>query len=133
MTATRAREVIGPEMEEERMTWRKGWRRDGVSKVVISGFCQWGLRRRGAGNTFATCEVRSEFGEGCYERIILVSIRISQSSAGASGRYLYALALLASKAPPIRSRNLLAILLCPSRSLCTLWRSRYRCALRTRS
>ena len=36
MIATRAREVIGAEVEEERMTWRKGWSKDGISKVLMS-------------------------------------------------------------------------------------------------
>lgn len=36
MIATRASEVMGAEVEEERMTWRKGWSRDGISKFLIS-------------------------------------------------------------------------------------------------
>jgi len=34
--ATIARDVIGAEVEEERMTWRKGWMRARTSKVLIS-------------------------------------------------------------------------------------------------
>lgn len=34
--ATRASEVMGAEVEEERMTCRNGWRRDGTSNVLIS-------------------------------------------------------------------------------------------------
>jgi hypothetical protein len=35
--AMRASEVMGAEVDEERMTWRKGWSIEGVSKVLISG------------------------------------------------------------------------------------------------
>jgi hypothetical protein len=35
--AMRASEVMGADVEEERMTWRKGWSMEGVSKVRISG------------------------------------------------------------------------------------------------
>lgn len=34
--AMRASEVIGAEVEEERMTCRKGWSIEGVSNVLIS-------------------------------------------------------------------------------------------------
>ena len=34
--ALSASEVIEAEVEEERMTWRKGWRSDGVSKDRMS-------------------------------------------------------------------------------------------------
>ena len=34
--ATIAREVIEAEVEDERMTWRKGWSKDGMSKLRIS-------------------------------------------------------------------------------------------------
>lgn len=34
--AMRARDVIGAEVDEERITWRKGWSIDGVSKVLMS-------------------------------------------------------------------------------------------------
>ena len=34
--AMRASEVIGAEVDEERMTCRKGWSIDGVSKVLMS-------------------------------------------------------------------------------------------------
>ena len=35
--AMRASEVMGAEVDEERMTWRKGWSIEGVSKVLMSG------------------------------------------------------------------------------------------------
>ena len=35
--AMRASEVMGAEVEEERMTCRKGWSMEGVSKVRMSG------------------------------------------------------------------------------------------------
>lgn len=35
--AMRASEVIGAEVEEERMTCKKGWSMEGVSKVRMSG------------------------------------------------------------------------------------------------
>ncbi len=34
--ATKAREVMGAEVEEERITWRNGWSKDGISKLLIS-------------------------------------------------------------------------------------------------
>ena len=34
--AMRARDVIGAEVDDERMTWRKGCSIDGVSKVLMS-------------------------------------------------------------------------------------------------
>jgi len=35
----RARDVIGADVEDDRMTCRKGCKREGVSKVPISEFC----------------------------------------------------------------------------------------------
>jgi hypothetical protein len=34
--AMSAREVMGADVDEERMTWRKGWSIEGVSKVLMS-------------------------------------------------------------------------------------------------
>jgi hypothetical protein len=34
--AMRASEVIGAEVEDERMTWRNGWSIEGVSNCLIS-------------------------------------------------------------------------------------------------
>lgn len=34
----RARDVMGADVEDDRMTCRKGCRREGVSKVLISGY-----------------------------------------------------------------------------------------------
>lgn len=36
MIETRAREVIGAEVDDDRMTWRKGCNKDGISKNRMS-------------------------------------------------------------------------------------------------
>ncbi len=42
--ATIASEVIGAEVEEDRITWRKGCSRDGMSKLLMSGKNQFSAR-----------------------------------------------------------------------------------------
>lgn len=46
MIATKASDVMGAEVEDERITWRKGWRREGVSNVRISRHSLRSARRR---------------------------------------------------------------------------------------
>ena len=46
MMATSAREVIGAEVDEERITCRKGWSSEGISKVLMSVKAQLKLNLR---------------------------------------------------------------------------------------
>lgn len=103
--ATRASEVIGPDIEEDRITCRNGCKREGVSKVVISAnSVSNDQHSHSTASTFAVRQVRSEFGKGCNQWIVLSDISI----AGAVGETLeildlYAFAFPASKTPPIYS------------------------------
>ena len=78
--AMRASEVIGADVEEERMTWRKGCSIDGVSKVLISDTAlAWLGQRPGIVPAFAALQIVSEARKRRHERIVLQALPLLSS------------------------------------------------------